>query len=297
MFNRYMNKRYHSSPDTGSGEGCGNVDCEYRDRCDRTGENCLRHGRGHEEGQPFDDPGPRFREGADGGHPCRICEYFYECDHSGKDCRRGPDGEGRGSGRRGHGKGRGSEGRGSHGHGDECGFEGRGPHGHGDERGFEGRGPHGHGDDRGFEGRGPYGHGERPGFEDDSLRSLLIRAAQSMHHPRAGASQELVLRILDREGAPDQQSLLRELRVRPGSLSELLGKLEQKGLIERERSESDRRRVIVRLTEAGRQALTPGETAADDPFAVLTGEEQTALRALLEKVLGLSGSEESEETE
>ena len=41
MFNRYMNKRHHSSPDNGSGEGCGNVDCEYRDRCDRTGENCL----------------------------------------------------------------------------------------------------------------------------------------------------------------------------------------------------------------------------------------------------------------
>ena len=311
MFNRYRNKHRHSSPDTGSGEGCGNVDCEYRDCCDRTGENCLRRGRGHEEGQPFDDPGPRFREGADGGHPCRICEYFYECDHSGKDCRRGPDGEGRGSGRRGHGKGHGSEGRGPHGHGDERGFEGRGPHGHGDEHGFEGcgphghgdehgfedRGPHGHGDERGFEGRGPHGHGERPGFEDDSLRSLLIRAAQSMHHPRAGASQELVLRILDKEGEMDQQILRRELRVQPGSLSELLGKLEQKGLIERERSGADRRRVIVRLTESGRQALTPGGTAADDPFAVLTGEEQTALRALLVKVLGLSGSEESEETE
>ena len=266
MFSRYMNKRYHSSPDNGSGEGCGNVDCEYRDRCDRTGENCLRHSRGHEEGQPFDAPGPRFREGADGGHPCRICEYFYECDHSGKDCRRGPENEGQGSGRRGHGK----------------------------ERGFEGRGPHGHGDGRGLEDRGPHGHGERPALEDDSLRSLLIRAAQSMHHPRAGASQELVLRILDREGSPDQQSLLRELRVRPGSLSELLGKLEQKGLIERERSESDRRRVIVRLTESGRQALTPGEAAADDPFAVLTGEEQTALRALLEKVLGHSDYEEAE---
>lgn len=275
-----MNKRYHSSPDNGSGEGCGNVDCEYRDRCDRTGENCLRHSRGHEEGQPFDAPGPRFREGADGGHPCRICEYFYECDHSGKDCRRGPEDERRGSGRRGHGK--------------ERGFEGRGPHGHGNGHGFDGRGPQGHGDDRGFEDRGPHGHGERPALEDDSLRSLLIRAAQSMHHPRAGASQELVLRILDREGSPDQQSLLRELRVRPGSLSELLGKLEQKGLIERERSESDRRRVIVRLTESGRQALTPGEAAADDPFAVLTGEEQTALRALLEKVLGHSDSEEAE---
>ena len=294
MFSRYMNKRYHSSPDNGSGEGCGNVDCEYRDRCDRTGENCLRHSRGHEEGPPFDAPGPRFREGADGGHPCRICEYFYECDHSGKDCRRGPENEGQGSGRRGHGKERGFEGRGPHGHGDGRGFEDRGPHGHGGERGFEDHGPHGHGDGRGFEDRGPHGHGERPALEDDSLRSLLIRAAQSMHHPRAGASQELVLRILDREGSPDQQSLLRELRVRPGSLSELLGKLEQKGLIERERSESDRRRVIVRLTESGRQALTPGEAAADDPFAVLTGEEQTALRALLEKVLGHSDSEETE---
>ena len=308
MFSRYMNKRYHSSPDKGSGEGCGNVDCEYRDRCDRTGENCLRHSRGHEEGPPFDAPGPRFREGADGGHPCRICEYFYECDHSGKDCRRGPENEGQGSGRRGRGKERGFEGRGPHGHGDGRGFEDRGPHDHGDgrgfedrgphghggERGFEDHGPHGHGDGRGFEDRGPHGHGERPALEDDSLRSLLIRAAQSMHHPRAGASQELVLRILDREGSPDQQSLLRELRVRPGSLSELLGKLEQKGLIERERSESDRRRVIVRLTESGRQALTPGEAAADDPFAVLTGEEQTALRALLEKVLGHSDSEEAE---
>ena len=283
MFSRYRNRHHHSSPGSGSGEGCGNIDCEYRDQCDRTGENCLRRGQGPEEDRAFDDPDPRFREEPDGGHPCRICEYFYECDHSGKSCRRGPAEERRGPGRRGHGKGRGSEGRGSHGHGDECGFEGRGPHGHGDERGFEGRGPR--------------DHAERPGFEDDSLRSLLIRAAQSMHHPRAGARPELVLRILDREGAPDQQSLLRELRVRPGSLSELLGKLEQKGLIERERSESDRRRVIVRLTEAGRQALTPGETAADDPFAVLTGEEQTALRALLEKVLGLSGSEESEETE
>ena len=269
MFNRYRNKHHHSSPESGPGEGCGNIDCEYRDRCDRTGEDCLRRGRGPEEGRAFEGPGPRFREEPDGGHPCRICEYFYECDHSGKSCRRGPAEERRGPGRRGHGEG----------------------------HGFEGRDPHGHGEGHGFEGRGPRGHGEGHGFEDDSLRSLLIRAAQSMHHPRAGASQELVLRILDREGSPDQQFLLRELRVRPGSLSELLGKLEQKGLIERERSISDRRRVIVRLTESGRQALTPGETAADDPFAVLTDEEQTVLRGLLEKVLGLSGSEESEETE
>lgn len=251
-FSRFGNKHYHSSPDNGSGAGCGNIDCEYRDRCDKTGENCLRQGHGPEACRYFGDPDLRFTEEPDGGRPCRICEYFYECDHSGKNCRRGP-----------------SEGR-------------------------RGSGHHSHKEVFGFDGRRHHGRRESPGFEADSLRSLLIRAAQSMHHPQAGASQELVLRILDREGSPDQQFLLRELRVRPGSLSELLGKLEQKGLIERERSESDRRRVIVRLTESGRKALTPGETAADDPFAVLTDEEQSSLRALLNKVLGLSDSDDTE---
>ena len=115
-----------------------------------------------------------------------------------------------------------------------------------------------------------------------------------MHHPRAGASQELVLRILDRDGELDQRILRQELRIQPGSLSELLGKLEQKGLIERERIEADRRRVTVRLTESGRAALSPGDAAADDPFAVLTDEEQTVLRALLGKVLGLSDPGEAE---
>ena len=199
------------------------------------------------------------------GRHCRGCEYYDECDHTGKNCRR-------------------------HGHGEESREHGEGEHGH--DRGFRGEGERGHEHGcRGEEGRehrrgghGPH-HAHRPEFlADDSLRSLLIRAAQTMHHPRAGASQELVLRILSR-GDMDQIALRGELRIQPGSLSELLGKLEQKGLIERERAESDRRRVTVRLTEAGRALLTPGEAAADDPFAALSAEEQNTLRALLEKLL------------
>ena len=100
-----------------------------------------------------------------------------------------------------------------------------------------------------------------------------------------------MLRILDREGALDQHILRQELHIQPGSLSELLGKLEQKGLIGRERVESDRRRVTVRLTDEGREALTPGGTAADDPFAVLTDEEQSELRSLLEKLLSAGAAE------
>ena len=206
---------------------------------------------------PEDSAGGEARE----GRHCRGCEYYDECDHTGKNCRRhGDESHRRGEGEREHGY-RGEDGH-AHEHG-FCGEEGR-------EHRRGGHGPH---------------HAHRPEFlADDSLRSLLIRAAQTMHHPRAGASQELVLRILAR-GDMDQMALRGEMRIQPGSLSELLGKLEQKGLIERERAENDRRRVTVRLTEAGRAALTPGETAADDPFAVLTEEEQATLRALLGKLL------------
>ena len=236
---------------------------------------------------PEDSAGGEARE----GRHCRSCEYYDECDHTGKNCRR----NGHGEESREHGEGEHEHGRhgfrGEDGHGHEHGF--RDEEGRGHEHGFrdeEGRGhEHGFHDEEG-RGHGPHGghgprHAHRPEFlADGSLRSLLIRAAQTMHHPRAGASQELVLRILSR-GDMDQMALRGEMRIQPGSLSELLGKLEQKGLIERERAENDRRRVTVRLTEAGRAALTPGETAADDPFAVLTEEEQATLRALLGKLL------------
>ena len=185
------------------------------------------------------------------------------------------------------------EGSGRAGENCHCRGEGHGPEG---GRGFSGPGPHGRGEGHGPEGgcgfggpghhgRGPR-HARQPDFlQDDSLRSMLIRSAQTMLRPRTGASQELVLRILDKLGAMDQRQLRQELDIQPGSLSELLSKLEQKGLIERERAEDDRRRVTVRLTEAGQAALAPGEIDAEDPFAPLTSEEQDTLRELLGKLL------------
>lgn len=256
MINRFMNRHSLDPAVGGSGYGCSPVDCEYRDQCDRTGEHCRHHGRNRK-----DTGGPES-----GPH------------RPGEDQDFGPHGPG--------------EGRGPHkphDHDEERAFGPHASHGHGGDHRFGPHGPNGPGEDREL---GPHGRPWRPAPpEDDSLRSLLIRAAQSMHHPHAGASQELVLRILDRNSEMDQRILRQELRIQPGSLSELLGKLEQKGLIERERIEADRRRVTVRLTESGRAALSPGEAAADDPFAVLTDEEQSVLRSLLEKLLSGSPNE------
>lgn len=200
------------------------------------------------------------------------CRHYAECGHTAKTCRRlsdhGPHGD--------HGS------RGEHDfHGNHGPRGERGPRGDHDFRGERGpRGDHGH--------RGAH-HARRPDYlQDDSLRSLLIRSAQSMHHPRAGATQELVLQILSQHDELDAHALRGELEIQPGSLSELIGKLEQKGLVERRRSDDDRRRVTLRLTDAGREALVPAEAQAD-PFSPLTEEEQSTLRALLTKLLSGSG--------
>ena len=73
--------------------------------------------------------------------------------------------------------------------------------------------------------------------------------------------------------------------MQPGSLSELVSKLEKKGMLTRERGE-DRRGNRLRLTDAGREAV-PGATAepGGDLFDALTAEQQDTLAELLRTLL------------
>jgi DNA-binding MarR family transcriptional regulator len=67
-----------------------------------------------------------------------------------------------------------------------------------------------------------------------------------------------VLAALCRAGPPYQltpTALMRAALVTSGAITQRLDRLEEKGLITRERSEADGRAVVVTLTEAGRTAL------------------------------------------
>ena len=133
-----------------------------------------------------------------------------------------------------------------------------------------------------------------PFEDDDSLTALLLRCAHALRHPDGrGGSQGRVLRILSRWDGLSQRALQARLGVQPGSLSELVTKLEAKGLLTREQDGEDKRRVLLRLTEAGREAVnaTPSPEERDARFAVLTQEERDALRALLGKLLERGGEE------
>ena len=94
-----------------------------------------------------------------------------------------------------------------------------------------------------------------------------------------------ILSILAGREALSQRELQQMLGVQPGSLSEILTKLERKGLITREKAE-DRRGNLLRITDAGREALPKaGDVPEDDPLAPLTVEQQDQLASMLRTLL------------
>lgn len=60
-----------------------------------------------------------------------------------------------------------------------------------------------------------------------------------------------VLAYLEQSGGVYAGDLAKELKVSTARIAALLNKLEEKGLVERSRSEKDGRRTVVRITSAG----------------------------------------------
>lgn len=111
-----------------------------------------------------------------------------------------------------------------------------------------------------------------------------------LHFHRGGRSGQIpILCMLDRCGGRlSQQELGMRFELKPGSLSEILSKMEVSGLIERTRDTKDRRQLFVSLTDAGRAAAREAHEARNafrhKAFSALTVEEQEQLAEMLEKI-------------
>lgn len=79
-----------------------------------------------------------------------------------------------------------------------------------------------------------------------------------------------------------QQELGMHFDLKPGSLSEILSKLEVNGLIERSRNPKDRRQLTIRLTETGRENARI--RFREQAFSALTHDEREQLAEMLEKI-------------
>ncbi len=95
-----------------------------------------------------------------------------------------------------------------------------------------------------------------PGLLASELRVVLgqlMRRLRAEH--RFPLTHGAVLGRLDRDGPQSTVDLAGAERVRPQSMGQTLAELESQGLVSRRPDESDKRRTLLELTDAGRRAL------------------------------------------
>ena len=121
----------------------------------------------------------------------------------------------------------------------------------------------------------------------------LVRRLRAEH--RFPLSQGAVLGRLDRDGPQSTSDLALAERVRPQSMAQTLGDLESDDLIARRPDPDDGRRVLIELSEAGREALDQDRRHREGWLArsideELSDDEQEVLAQAVELLQRLSQS-------
>ena len=95
--------------------------------------------------------------------------------------------------------------------------------------------------------------------------------------------------MLDKYGSITQRQLTELAGVRSASLSEILSKLEHRGLIERSKNADDKRNIDVKLTDAGKNAVAASQESRlkneKELFSCLTDDEIDNLSEILDKLI------------
>lgn len=111
-----------------------------------------------------------------------------------------------------------------------------------------------------------------------------------LHTGGRSGKQHILTTLLVRgsDGELTQRELLETSDVSSAALSEVLGKLEAEGLVERTRSAEDRRQLEVRLTPEGaykaRELEGRKNEFESDAMSVLTNEEKIQLLRMLDRM-------------
>lgn len=124
---------------------------------------------------------------------------------------------------------------------------------------------------------------------EEQLTRLLRFCGKTLHHGMGGrVSQQRILAILYRHEVMPQRKLMDIIGIQSGSMSEILGKVEEQGLLIREKNSQDRRNIDIRLTPEGiaeaEKVFRERAELERHLFETLTEEEKFQLLALLEKV-------------
>jgi DNA-binding MarR family transcriptional regulator len=131
------------------------------------------------------------------------------------------------------------------------------------------------------------------------LRLAIARTARRLRQEAGGElspSQTTALATIDRHGPLTPSELALRERIQRPTVTRIVARLEEAGLVQRTRDPQDGRSSLVALTPAGRELLARGRTRKDAYLArrlrELDGEERATLQraaAILERLLEEEG--------
>lgn len=139
--------------------------------------------------------------------------------------------------------------------------------------------------------------------EESVLRSIRrITRAIDLYSRKLAASCDLTgpqlacLRELARQGETATTLLAEKVSLSPATVTGILDRLEQASLVERQRSADDKRRVLVALTQAGRDALRRAPPLLQDGFTqrfrALSAANQSQLDRALQEIVAMMEAQE-----
>ena len=113
---------------------------------------------------------------------------------------------------------------------------------------------------------------------------LLRRLRQVPHEDELSLSETSALARLDRGGPTTAAALAKLEQISAQSMGATLGALEARGLIERTPDRDDRRRLVISISDAGREILRSRRDARTEALAqaLSSGFTPTELRRLAE---------------
>lgn len=122
-------------------------------------------------------------------------------------------------------------------------------------------------------------------------RAIALHSKQLAACNHITAPQLVCLHTVIAGGAMTTTAISREIHVSPSTVVGILDRLEEKGLVRRERGREDRRIVLVSATEAGRalaeEAPSPLQKTLADALNELPELEQATITLSLERIVDL----------
>jgi DNA-binding MarR family transcriptional regulator len=132
----------------------------------------------------------------------------------------------------------------------------------------------------------PRGITERPALVLVKLgNEVLARAEDPLAALGLSGRQYMILAVLGADAPPSQLDLAALVGLLPAQVVPVLDELERRGFVERQRSEADRRRSVVRVTAAGTEILAKADDLAREIEDTLFGDLDPAAREQLSETL------------